>query len=98
MAMSTGAKHVPVMTDLFTMYAIAVPLVTTNSADVAREIVEISLLTFGVPNVLRTDQGSNFGGNLIQEMCRLLGIDKNQTSPYRPRANKRTGRHNEEDA
>ena len=27
-------------------------------------------------------------------MCRRLGIDQNQTSPYKPRANERTGRHN----
>ena len=40
MATSTGAKHVLVMTDLFTMYAIAVLLVTMDSVDVAREIVE----------------------------------------------------------
>ena len=81
MATSTGAKHVLVMTDLFTMYAIAVPLVTTDSADVARETVENWVLTFGVANVLRTDQGKSFGGNLIQEMFRLLGIDKTQASP-----------------
>ena len=27
-------------------------------------------------------------------MSRLLGIDKTQTSPYKPRSNERTGRHN----
>ena len=81
LATSTGAKHVLVMTDVFTMYAIAVLLVTMDSVDVAREIVENWVLTFGVPNVLRTDQGKSFGGNLIQEMCRLMGIDKTQTSP-----------------
>ena len=90
-ATSTGLKRVLVMTDLFTMYAIAV---TTDSADVAREIVESWVLTFGVPKVLRTDQGKKFGGNLIQEMCRLLGIDRTQTYPYKPRSNERTGRHN----
>ena len=40
MTTSTRANHVLVMTDLFTMYTIAVPLVLTDSADVAREIVE----------------------------------------------------------
>ena len=63
MATTTGARHVLVMTDLFTMYAVAVPMVSTDSADVAREIVENWVLTFGVPNVLRTDQGKSFEGN-----------------------------------
>ena len=90
MATSTGAKHVLVMTDLFTMYAITVTLVTTDSADVAREIVKNWVLKFGIPNVLRTDHGKSFGGKLIQDVCRLLDIDETQTSPYKPRANKRT--------
>ena len=93
-ATSTGAKHVLVMTDLFTLYAIAVILVSTNSADVAREIVENWVLTFGFPNVLRTDQVKSFGDKLIQEMCRLLGIDKIQTPPYTSKGNERTERHN----
>ena len=81
MATSSKAKQVLVLTDLFTMYSIAVPLVTTDSADVAREIVENWVLKFGAPNVLHTDQGKRFGGKLSQEMCRILGIDKTQTSP-----------------
>ena len=95
MATSTGAKHVLVLTDLFTMYAIAVPLVTTDSADMAREIMENWVLTFGVPNVLRTDKGKSFGGKLIQEMYRLLGIYKIQTPPYKPKVNESAGRLDE---
>ena len=82
------------MTDLFTKYAVAVPLVSTDSAEVAREIVEHWVLKFGAPNVLHTDQGKNFGSNLILEMCRLLGIDKSRTSPYHPLGNGQVERHN----
>ena len=82
------------MTYLFTKYAIAVPLVSTDSAEVAREIVENWVLKFGAPNILHTDQGKNFGNNLILEMCRLLGIDKSRTSPYHPQGNGQVERHN----
>ena len=75
MAMSTKANYVLVFTDLFTMYTVAVHLVSMDSADVAREIVENFVLKFGSPNGLHTDQGESFSGKLIQEMCRLLGID-----------------------
>ena len=46
MATSTRAKHVLVMTDHFARYTIAVPLVSTDFADVAREIVENWVLKF----------------------------------------------------
>ena len=82
------------MTDLFTKNAIAVPLVSTDSAEVAREIVENWVLNFGAPNILHTGQGENFGSNLILEMCRLLGIDKSRTSPYHPQGNGQVERHN----
>ena len=82
------------MTDLFTKYAVAVPLVSTDSAEVAREVVEDWVLKFGAPNVLHTDQGKNFGSNLILEMCRFFGIDKSRTSPYHPQGNSQVERHN----
>ena len=53
---SSRAKHVLVLTDLFTMYAIAVSLVSTDASDVAQAIVEHWVLKFGTPNALRTDQ------------------------------------------
>ena len=94
LATRTRAKHILVMTELFTKYAVAVPLVSTDSAEVAREIVEHWVLKFGAPNVLHTDQRKNFGSNLILEMCRLLGIDKPRTSPYHPQGNGQVERHN----
>ena len=57
MATRTRAKHVLVVTDLFKMYAIAVPLVSTNASDVGQAILEHWVLKFGTPNALRTDQG-----------------------------------------
>ena len=84
MVTRTRAKHVLVMTDMFTMYAIAVPLVSTDASDVAQAIVEHWVLKFGTPNALRTDQGKVFASKLIKEMCRLLAIDVTPTLPYKP--------------
>ena len=63
MATRTRVKHVLVMTDMFTMYAIAVPLVSTDASDVAQAIVEHWVLKFGTPNALRTDQGKSLAVN-----------------------------------
>ena len=72
-----------VLTDIFTMYAIAVPLVSTDASDVAQAIVEHWVLKFGIPNALRTDQGKVFGSKLIKEMCRLLAINETPTLPHK---------------
>ena len=94
MATSTKAKYVLVLTDLFTMYTVAVSPVSMDSADVAREIVENWVTKFGAPNGVHTDQRKSFSDKLIHEMCRLSGIDKTQTSPYKPKGNGKTGEHN----
>ena len=91
MATRTRAKHVLVMTDIFTMYAIAVPLVSTDASDVAQANVEHWVLKFGTPNALRTDQGKVFGSKLIKEMCRLLAIYVTPTLPYKPEGKELTG-------
>ena len=95
MATRTRAKHVLMMADMFTMYAIAVPLVSTDTSDVAQPIVEPWVLKFGTPNALRTDQGKVFGSKLIKEICRLLGIDVTLTLPYKPEGRELTGRYND---
>ena len=95
MVTRTRAKHVLVMTDMFTMYAIAVPLVSTDASDVAQAIVEHWVVKFGTPNALRTDQGKVFGSKLIQELCRLLAIDVSPTLPYITEGRELTGQYND---
>ena len=95
MATSSRAKHVLVLTDLFTMYATAVPLVSTDASDVAQAIMEHWILKFGTPNALRTDQGKVFGSKLIKAMYRLLGIGVTVTLPYEPEGREQTGQYND---
>ena len=95
MATRTRAKHVLVMTDMYAMYAIAVPLVSTDASEVAQAVVEHWVLKFGTPNELRTDQGKAFGSKLIKEMCRLLAIDVILTLPYKSEGRELIGRYND---
>ena len=93
-ATQSRAKYILAMTDLFTKFVVTVPLVRTESADVALAIVNNWILRFGVPDVLHTDQGRNFGSELTKEVCKLLKIDKTRTSPYHPQGNGQVERHN----
>ena len=84
MAKASKAKHILVITDLFTKFVVSTPLVGTESENVARAIVEKWVLKFRVPDVLHKDQGKNFGSQLILDLCKLQKIDKTRTSPYHP--------------
>ncbi|GFO15095.1 Pol polyprotein [Plakobranchus ocellatus] len=42
---------------------------------------------FGIPKRIHSDQGANFGGKVIQELCSLLGAEKFRTKPYHPQGN-----------
>ena len=71
-AKTSGAKYILVLTDYFTKYVVSVPLERTTAEDVARAIVENWVLTFGAPDCLHTDQGSNFCSELLLEVCKVL--------------------------
>ena len=94
MANETRAKHILVMTDFFTKYVVSVPLKGAKAPDVANEIVGSWVLRFGVRYVLYTDQGENFGSELVLEVCRLLKIDKTRTSPCHTQGKGQVERHN----
>ena len=42
---------------------------------------------YGVPERILSDQGRNFESSLINELCKLTGVKKFRTTPYRPQTN-----------
>ena len=42
---------------------------------------------YGTPRTFLTDQGSNFTSRLMTQVCKILNIEKIQTSPYHPSSN-----------
>ena len=75
------------MTDLFTKFVVAVPLKGIIVQCVASELVNHWVLRFGVPDVLHTDQGSNFNSELMKQVRQLLQINKSETTAYHPQGN-----------
>jgi transposase InsO family protein len=61
---------------------------------VAKLLVEEIIVRFGTPYVIHTDQGVQFESNLFQEVCRLLQIQKTQTTPYHPQSDGMVERNN----
>jgi transposase InsO family protein len=65
----------------------AVPMQQQGAMTVASVFVEQIILKFGIPQVLLTDQGFNFLGDLFANVCKLLRIKRIKTSSYHPQTN-----------
>ena len=82
-----GNKYLLTFIYHFTRYCDAVPIARQDTGTIAREFVIRIITQLGVPRRMLTDKGANFTSELIQETCRLLKIQKLQTSSYNPQAN-----------
>ena len=79
-------RYVLVVMDQFTKYVNMYPLRDQTAHSVARCIFDHYICEHGVPETLHTDQGRQFDGALVHELCKLLGINKTRTSPYHPQS------------
>lgn len=69
-----------------TKFAILMPLKSKEMEQVTRALSKI-LSIFGVPRVIRSDNGSEFVNDFISQLTTLTGIDHRTISQYSPRAN-----------
>src|ERR1700733_8801064 len=82
-----GNTYILTVMDYFTKYVEAIPIRNQEAVSVAKALVENVILRYGAPIQILTDQGRNFDGILVKEMCRLLWIDKVRCSSYSARTN-----------
>ena len=60
LARKSRARYNRVMIDFFTKYAVTVTLQDMTAATVANAIMDEKIMKFGAPDVIHTDQGSNY--------------------------------------
>ena len=94
LAKKSQARYILVISDLYTKYAVAVPLKDMTAKTVATTLVEEWILKFGAPYSLHTDQGTNFNSEVMKVICQVFLIDKTRTSPYHPQGNGQVKRFN----
>ena len=89
-----GYEDVLVMTDVYTKLAQAVPCRDQRAVTVAEVLRDHWFTKYGIPNRLHSDQGANFEGQVIKELCKLYGVYKTHTTPYHPQGNAQAERFN----
>ena len=65
-------KYILTFQDKLSKYTMAIPIPKQDAETIARVFVEETLLKFGIPQVLLTDQGSNFLNEFFTNVCKLL--------------------------
>ena len=80
-------KNVLVVVDHFTHYVQAYITKNHMAHTTARVLYNNFFSIFGFPQKLLSDQGTEFTGDMITAMCKLLGIEKIRTTLYHPQTN-----------
>ena len=68
-------------------YQEAIPLKQTTARECTEALLEIFARNGGVPNMLFSDQGAQFMGVLVKQLCLRLGLQQIRTTPYHPESN-----------
>ena len=89
-----GIENVLVITDHFTRYAQAFPTANQSARTTAKVLFENFIVHYGFPARIHSDQGRNFEGQIITQLCHLAGIEKSRTTPYHPMGNGMVERFN----
>ncbi|XP_076465351.1 uncharacterized protein LOC143297064 [Babylonia areolata] len=93
-ASESGCRYVLVIVDFATRYPEAAPLRTITAGVVAEAVFNLWTRT-GIPSSVLTDRGTQFTGQVMQEVYRLLAIKGLQTIPYHAQCNGLVERFNE---
>ena len=89
-----GNKHILVVGDHFTKWCEAFPTQDQKAQTVANILVSRLFSRFGPPQILHSDQGTNFESNLIKSICDLMGIQKTRTTAHHPQGDGQIERQN----
>jgi len=79
-----GNKYILMFQDDLSKYVVAVPVEKQDAETVARAFVEKIVLLYGTPQILQTDQGTNFMSEVFRNTCTLLKIKKIQSTAFHP--------------
>ena len=79
--------NVLVFQDHFTKHVLAYVTPNQTVKTIAKFLYGGYIYIFGAPARLLSDRGTSFTSSIIEELCKILGIQQLQTMPYHPQTN-----------
>ena len=86
-------RYLLVIQDYFTKWADARPLPDQTAIRITAELVKL-FCTYGVPEIVHSDQGRNFESSIVQSTLDAFGVKKSHTTPYHPQGDGMVERFN----
>ena len=83
-----GNKYLLTFQHELSKFTVAVPISKEGALTIARVFVEEIILKFGISQTLLTEQGSNFLSELFLNVCKLLIVNRVNTSSYHHQTNR----------
>ena len=77
----SGKVYILTVVDMYSKFLVATPLESKDALSVATALYHVFTL-YGVCETLITDNGTEFMAKVTQHVCRLLGMEVQQTPPY----------------
>jgi len=80
-------KYVITCQDNLSKYLLAIPMMTQTAEEVALNVMRYVVMQYGITCSIVTDQGTQFMGDVLRRLCKLLKVHIINTSAYRPESN-----------
>ncbi len=87
-------KYVAVITCAFTKWTEVIAITDKEAPTVAKAVFEEWICRRGVMRQLVSDGGNEFANQVLDELCKLMNINKHVVTPYHPMANGQVKRFN----
>ena len=79
---SNGYRYILTMQCNLTKYIVAYPIEMKDAKTIAKTLVEQFVLKCGCFKTLKSDRGTEFKNELLQDVCNLLNINQKFSAPY----------------
>lgn len=83
----SGNTYIITLQDDLTKYSMGIALPNHQANTIAEAFVTNFVCTHGIPQTILNDQGTDFLNKIFTEVCKLLQINKINTSPFHPQTN-----------
>ncbi|XP_077125510.1 uncharacterized protein LOC143782200 [Ranitomeya variabilis] len=89
-----GYEYVLVCVDMFSGWPEAYPVRKASAKTTAIKIAHELIPRYGMPEVIESDRGTHFTGEIFQNVMKMLGVENQFHTPYHPQSSGKVERLN----